>query len=76
MRARGSLYRLRKGAPLTDYGEYRRIAKELVKKTPPQHLDCAIGAQAERMAVETGDEALRTWEATSSERAYVVLRPM
>jgi hypothetical protein len=46
---------------LIDYHEYERIAKELLKKTPPQRVDYEIRARAERMVVDVDAEALWKW---------------
>jgi hypothetical protein len=46
---------------LIDYQEYERIAKELLKRTPPQRVDYEIRARSERMVVDVDAEELWKW---------------
>jgi uncharacterized membrane protein len=51
---------------LIDHQEYERIAKELLKRTPPQRVDYEIRARAERMVVDVDVEELWKWAKANS----------
>lgn len=51
---------------MIDYQEYERIAKELLKRTPPQRVDYEIRARAERMVVGVDAEELWKWAKTNT----------